>query len=79
MPGLHTAQPRAQCAKHPVQKRVPWPPEFGDESSLNQLGNALDIIHWQVLSLRPGVVCGEVVGPPITTAISKGKGEYDVA
>ena len=31
------------------------------------------------LSLGTGVVCGVVVGPRATTAISKGKGEFDVA
>jgi len=35
----------------------------GMSCSWNQLGNALDINYWPVLSLRPGVVCGEVVGP----------------
>lgn len=46
-----------------VQKIDIHPPEFGNESSVNQMGNALDIIGWPMLSLGSGVVCGEVVGP----------------
>ena len=53
---------------------------IGSVRQWNQLGNALDIISLPVLSLWPGVVCGIVVGPRATTAISfKGKGVRDVA
>lgn len=52
---------------------------FCNEASWNQLGNALDIIAWPMLSHWPGVVCGIAVGPRATTVISQGKGTSNVA